>query len=197
MTQATNAARARTGLWHRALQPKPRVKPSQAFSICPPGTFLGLSEEMRRQQEVLFQTPVNTPISGSWKNAEDYWYRKDIEMIQYIQDFPLKKWLLNEGEAREAYEAMQKRFRMRDEGKSVYADGIPGLDLSDIVIPDLTLADNNDQVNSADTAAEDSGIITSLDLETGEILKQGRAKGRGNYYTSPVAADGKVFLAKN
>jgi len=44
---------------------------------------------------------------------------------------------------------------------------------------------------------KDSGIITSLDLETGEILKQGRAKGRGNYYTSPVAADGKVFLAKN
>ena len=42
---------------------------------------------------------------------------------------------------------------------------------------------------------KDGGIITSLDLETGKILKQGRATGRGNYYSSPVAADGKIYLA--
>ena len=40
------------------------------------------------------------------------------------------------------------------------------------------------------------GIITSLDPATGRILKQGRsADALGEYYASPVAADGKVFLA--
>jgi len=40
------------------------------------------------------------------------------------------------------------------------------------------------------------GIITSLDPATGRILKIGRSSGAlGEYYASPVAADGKVFLA--
>jgi len=40
------------------------------------------------------------------------------------------------------------------------------------------------------------GIITSLDPTTGRILKVGRSPGAlGEYYASPVAADGKVFLA--
>jgi outer membrane protein assembly factor BamB len=40
------------------------------------------------------------------------------------------------------------------------------------------------------------GIITSLEPATGRILKQGRSSGAvGEYYASPVAADGKVFLA--
>ncbi len=40
------------------------------------------------------------------------------------------------------------------------------------------------------------GIITSLDPATGQLLKQGRSPGAlGEYYASPVAADGKVFLA--
>jgi outer membrane protein assembly factor BamB len=43
---------------------------------------------------------------------------------------------------------------------------------------------------------EDRGIITSLDPATGRILKVGRSSGAlGEYYASPVAADGKVFLA--
>ena len=38
------------------------------------------------------------------------------------------------------------------------------------------------------------GIITSLDAATGALLKQGRAPGAlGEYYASPVAADGKVY----
>jgi outer membrane protein assembly factor BamB len=41
---------------------------------------------------------------------------------------------------------------------------------------------------------KDSGIITSLDAATGELLKQGRATGRGNYYASLLAGDGKVYL---
>jgi len=42
---------------------------------------------------------------------------------------------------------------------------------------------------------KDSGIITSLDAKTGKLLKQGRARGPGNYYASLVAGDGKVYLA--
>ena len=40
---------------------------------------------------------------------------------------------------------------------------------------------------------KDGGILTSLDVETGEIRKRGRLRGPGNYYASLVAGDGKVF----
>jgi outer membrane protein assembly factor BamB len=40
------------------------------------------------------------------------------------------------------------------------------------------------------------GIVTSLDVATGRLLKEGRTReALGEYYASPVAADGKVFLA--
>jgi len=40
------------------------------------------------------------------------------------------------------------------------------------------------------------GIITSIDPANGRVLKEGRSPGAlGEYYASPVAADGKVFLA--
>jgi outer membrane protein assembly factor BamB len=42
---------------------------------------------------------------------------------------------------------------------------------------------------------KDSGIITSLDASDGKLLTQGRARGRGNYYASLVAGDGKVYLS--
>jgi outer membrane protein assembly factor BamB len=42
----------------------------------------------------------------------------------------------------------------------------------------------------------DGGIITSLDPATGKLLKEGRTReALGEYYASPIAADGKVFLA--
>lgn len=42
---------------------------------------------------------------------------------------------------------------------------------------------------------KDGGIVTALDPETGKILKQGRAaQSLGEYFASPVAADGKVYL---
>jgi len=41
----------------------------------------------------------------------------------------------------------------------------------------------------------DSGILTSFDPATGNVLKQGRLKGAiDKYFASPVAADGKIFL---
>jgi outer membrane protein assembly factor BamB len=40
------------------------------------------------------------------------------------------------------------------------------------------------------------GIVTSLDPATGQLLKEGRSReALGEYYASPVAADGKVYLA--
>ncbi len=42
---------------------------------------------------------------------------------------------------------------------------------------------------------KDGGLITSLDVTDGSILKQGRAPGGGNYYASLVAGDGKVYVA--
>jgi len=40
------------------------------------------------------------------------------------------------------------------------------------------------------------GIVTTLDASTGTLLKEGRATGAlGEYYASPVAADGKVYVA--
>jgi outer membrane protein assembly factor BamB len=41
----------------------------------------------------------------------------------------------------------------------------------------------------------DAGILSSLDAETGKVLKQGRLpQAMGAYHASPVAADGKLFL---
>lgn len=43
---------------------------------------------------------------------------------------------------------------------------------------------------------KDGGIITSLDISNGRPLKEGRTPDAlGEYHASPVAADGKVFLA--
>ncbi len=42
---------------------------------------------------------------------------------------------------------------------------------------------------------KNGGIVTSLDAESGKLLKQGRVTGLGNYFASPVAGDGKVYLA--
>ncbi|MBK7927369.1 MAG: PQQ-binding-like beta-propeller repeat protein [Bryobacterales bacterium] len=42
---------------------------------------------------------------------------------------------------------------------------------------------------------KDSGILTTLDPKTGEVHKQGRLPGlQEPFYSSPIAADGKVFV---
>ena len=43
---------------------------------------------------------------------------------------------------------------------------------------------------------KDGGILTSLDPKTGDVHKQARLPGAlGRYWASPVAADGKVYVA--
>jgi outer membrane protein assembly factor BamB len=41
---------------------------------------------------------------------------------------------------------------------------------------------------------KNGGILTTLDARTGQPIKQARIPGPGDYYSSPVAGDGKVFL---
>ena len=41
---------------------------------------------------------------------------------------------------------------------------------------------------------KDGGIFACLDLKNGKHIKQGRASGTDDYYSSPVAGDGKLFL---
>ncbi len=44
-------------------------------------------------------------------------------------------------------------------------------------------------------ALKEGGILTSYNPETGAILKQARVEGApGDYYASPVAADGRIYL---
>jgi len=44
----------------------------------------------------------------------------------------------------------------------------------------------------------EKGVLTTLDASTGQMLRQDRIRGVSeNYYASPVAADGKIFLASH
>jgi outer membrane protein assembly factor BamB len=44
----------------------------------------------------------------------------------------------------------------------------------------------------------DRGVLTTLDRATGQMLKQDRVRGQSdNYYASPVAGDGKIFIASH
>ncbi|HWG44744.1 MAG TPA: PQQ-binding-like beta-propeller repeat protein [Gemmataceae bacterium] len=41
---------------------------------------------------------------------------------------------------------------------------------------------------------KDNGFLACLDGKTGELVKRDRVPGGGNYYSSPVAGDGKIYL---
>jgi outer membrane protein assembly factor BamB len=44
----------------------------------------------------------------------------------------------------------------------------------------------------------DRGVLTTLDRATGQMLRQDRVRGQSdNYYASPVAGDGKIFIASH
>jgi outer membrane protein assembly factor BamB len=43
---------------------------------------------------------------------------------------------------------------------------------------------------------KDGGILTALDAASGKVLRQGRITGAiDKFFSSPVAADGKIYLA--
>jgi outer membrane protein assembly factor BamB len=44
----------------------------------------------------------------------------------------------------------------------------------------------------------DRGVLTTLDATTGSVFRQDRVRNSSdNYYASPVAADGKIYLASH
>ena len=43
-------------------------------------------------------------------------------------------------------------------------------------------------------SVKDGGIVSCLDVHTGKPFKQGRLEAIGEYYSSPVAGDGKLYL---
>lgn len=59
--------------------------------------------------------------------------------------------------------------------------------LSDVTTPVI--------VGDAMYIVSEGGLLTSLDLESGKILKQERVGQPDQYYASPVAGDGKLYLA--
>ena len=42
---------------------------------------------------------------------------------------------------------------------------------------------------------KDGGFLASLDAHSGELVRRDRLAGSGNYYSSPVAGDGKIYFA--
>lgn len=42
---------------------------------------------------------------------------------------------------------------------------------------------------------KDGGIVTKLDVASGQLLQEERVGGLGNYFASPVAGDGKVYFS--
>lgn len=42
---------------------------------------------------------------------------------------------------------------------------------------------------------KEGGIVTKLEVATGQLLQEERVGGMGNYFSSPVAGDGKVYFA--
>ena len=44
----------------------------------------------------------------------------------------------------------------------------------------------------------EGGVLTTLDPATGKLLKQARLRGEADkYYSSPVAADGKIYITSH
>lgn len=44
---------------------------------------------------------------------------------------------------------------------------------------------------------KDGGILSAYDAHAGQVLKQGRLPATGEYYASPVAGDGKIYLVNS
>ena len=50
---------------------------------------------------------------------------KDEEMLDYLADFPIRRWAIQQEEAVKAYKALLARYRFRDKGQSIFHKGRP------------------------------------------------------------------------
>lgn len=90
-----------------------------------PRAWIYWSPHLRQQLELTFTMQTNFPINGCWETTESYVKRKDEEMLQYINDFPLRKWIVPLEEALSAYKCLLERHRLRDNGHSIFINGRP------------------------------------------------------------------------
>lgn len=88
-----------------------------------PGPWIWWSPHMRSQLELTFTMQTNFPIGQSWETTESYVNHKDMEMLRYINDFPIKKWIIPFEEALSAYLCLLERDRLRTNHQSIFANG--------------------------------------------------------------------------
>lgn len=103
---------------HENTQPEPRP-------------WLKFGDEQRLQWELMYANVTTHAIHGDWQKTEEYQCHKDIEMIEYLKDFPLHEWVLPKEAAEQAYYRLLERTRWRTLGIRIYGreripEWIPG-----------------------------------------------------------------------
>lgn len=118
------------------------------------------------------------------KDVLDRFFRIDLDQNQTLDQFEWNKYAKVFELARNSIMAVRPVDPARAEAPQVvwqYDKGIPYVP-SPLVYRDVVYL------------VKDGGIVTTLNPQTGKVLKQARARGTGSYYASPVAGDGKVYL---
>lgn len=88
-----------------------------------PNPWANSSDEQRKQVETTFTMQTYMAINGSLKTTEAYVLSKDEEMLQYLQHYPTKHWLIGSEAGVAAYRAMLDRANLRARGKSIFSRG--------------------------------------------------------------------------
>lgn len=79
-------------------------------------------ERRARETSYVFQP---TQLDGPSLHAiEREWRRRDLEMREYLRDFPLHKWAIKPREARAAYRAFKARRKQEKRGLSMFPNGL-------------------------------------------------------------------------
>lgn len=94
--------------------------PEEDDDSLPERPWKEFSREMRRQWEIMYSSVAAHAVTGDWDKAEDYQREKDIEMLRYMEDFPLKNWVISRDEAVDAYYRLLERTRWRSLGIRIY-----------------------------------------------------------------------------
>jgi outer membrane protein assembly factor BamB len=154
---------------------------------------LGNQEDLPQFDEILQQHDTDGDSRISAKEAEALfgdraqtnWYAYDLDRTDHLENDDWEIWRAK----RKAVNSMQA-IRLGGRGDMTnsavrwqYYKSLPNVP-SPLLYGDVIYL------------VKDGGIVTSLDKRTGEVLKQGRLReSMDRYFASPVAADGKVFMA--
>ncbi|EMC94965.1 hypothetical protein BAUCODRAFT_149005 [Baudoinia panamericana UAMH 10762] len=101
---------------------KPNDDPSKAIDLERPWRISGFDETARRKFEQMYCQDRLAPLQGNWDLTEDYHREQDKEMLRYLEDFPLDKWLIDKQAANDAYMNLLKRTKWRNLSIGVYSE---------------------------------------------------------------------------